>query len=193
MLGEGDRLAGGGDVHAGEQLVDDLERGADAGLVTEPIDGLGDGGEHRLGRGEGVGAARGHDGQLAAGRPRRAAAHRRVEIVEAGLAAPLGEASGVGGGHRRRGQHDAAVPHGRDGAAARLAAEQDGFGLRRVDDDHDDDARHPGPLPPHLRAGAPPTSANLAQRRRIWIVAGDGAAGTQKRVERCRTPWTRGR
>ena len=32
------RLGGGGDVHAGEQLVDDLDLGAGAGAVAEPVD-----------------------------------------------------------------------------------------------------------------------------------------------------------
>ena len=38
------RLGGGGDVHAGEQLVDDLHLAAGAGAVAQPVDLAG----HRL-------------------------------------------------------------------------------------------------------------------------------------------------
>ncbi len=84
-------------MDAGQELVDDLERGANAGLIAEFMHMGRDGLEDRLCPCEGFPAAGRHDGQLPFRGPERAAAHRRIEIEEAALLDFLREVARVGG------------------------------------------------------------------------------------------------
>ena len=81
------RLGGGGDVHAGQQLVDDLHLAAGAGAVAQPVDLAGHRVEQRAGLGIGLGPGRGHHRHLAAGGLGGAAGDRRVDVEDA-LRAP---------------------------------------------------------------------------------------------------------
>ena len=129
------RLRRGGDVHAGEQLVDDLHLAAVAGRLAEPIDP----GRHRVERSAGLrigrGAPRGHHRHKARRGLRRAAGDRRVEVQEALRREPPFQRDRPRRIHRRTHHEEAARLHRRRRA---VGPEQHGLGLRGVDHDADD-------------------------------------------------------
>ncbi len=165
--GEGDRLARGGDVHAGQMLVDHLEGRARARFVAQPIDL----GRHRLqgrvGPGEGGRGAGGHDRELAISGANRPAADRGVQIVAAGGLQTCGEGAGLIRVHGHAGDIDRAGRHG-FGDARR--AEQHRLGLGGVDHHPDDDLGSGDGLG-GLGGGAPALGDKAIHRRRRHIVA----------------------
>ena len=119
-------------VHAGEQLVDDLDLAAVAGTVAELVDI----GGHRIERlanlRVGLGAARRHHRHLSRGSLGGAARNRRIQVEQSNFGqAPLERHRPVGvdgGAH-----HEHAAGCQRGGGTA--FAEQHGFGLRGIDHD----------------------------------------------------------
>ncbi len=144
----------------GEQLVDRLDRRADAGDGAEAMDRPRAGRERGLGGGEGLGRAGGHDRELALAGGDRAAAHRRIEQMQALAREALAEPAHVGGGDRAREHHRGALLQRRGGAAA---AEQHVLDLGLVDHHH------------HQQVGA--LGRRARARRRL-------AAGGDQRIER---------
>ena len=126
---QGHGFGGGGDVHAREQLVDDLDLAAVAGPVAQLVDLGGHVVERAAGLGVGGGGAGGHHRHFARCCLGRAAGNGRVQVQQAQAGQARFEL------HRpvrvHRGAHDeqAAGPQGRRGTAL---AEQHGFGLRGV-------------------------------------------------------------
>ncbi|MGY2844684.1 hypothetical protein ACVMDN_001938 [Bradyrhizobium sp. USDA 4510] len=147
--GEGDRLGGGRDMHAGQQLVDHLERGALPRGIAELVELC----RHRIQRRPRLrkcrGAAGGENRQFALRRALRAAGDRGIEIVPAGRLELLCEAPRDIRVHGRRGDEDRVLGQGLGDA---VLAEQDPFSLRRVDDDADDNVGIPGRLGRRLGA-----------------------------------------
>ena len=111
------RLGGGGDVHAGEELVDDLHLAAVAGAVAEPVDLGGHRVQERLGHRPRRVAGRAHHRHLARRRLGGAARDRRIDVEQAHrLEAALERDRDVRVDGRAH-HEDAARPHRRGGAA----------------------------------------------------------------------------
>ena len=118
-LREGERLGGDGDVHATEQLVDELDLLPVARLRSDDRGGAG----HRVEQGPdaspGSSAPADHDQQIAVGRPRDAARDRRVDEVDPLGREPVRPALDGIGPDRRHHEHDRAR---RERRARRLVA-----------------------------------------------------------------------
>ncbi|OMP13261.1 hypothetical protein COLO4_01989 [Corchorus olitorius] len=80
---QGHGFGGGGDVHAGQQLVDDLDLAARARLVAQAIDLAGHGVEHMARRRICLGRGRGHHRHLARGSLGRPAGDGAIHIQNA--------------------------------------------------------------------------------------------------------------
>lgn len=135
-VGERERLGGGGDVHAAQQLVDGLERLAVARTVADDREGGGEPLEHGARDGERRVGRADDDEQVALARPHGSAGQRRVDEVRADGLEPrcqLGDARRADGA---REEHGGAGPQVR---AERLLAEQQRLELlaRAHGDEHD--------------------------------------------------------
>ncbi len=175
--GQGHGLAGHGDMHPGQQLVDHLESRALTGLGAQFVDLGGHGVQGAPRRGEGLRRARGHDGQFALGRAHGAAADRGVEIKPAGgfqrRAQPPRDLRVHGG---RRDEHRAR----RHGFGRAVRAEQHRFRLGGVDhhrDHHLSALRRQGRGPGRLAA----VVAQALQGRGRDVAAGDREPRAQQR------------
>jgi hypothetical protein len=123
-------LGGGGDMDAGEELVDHLRRAAGPDLGAEAPDLAGDGAEHGGGLGEAGLGAGGHDGHAAAVGGDLAAGDGGVEHDEAAFGEAGGQVPGGLGAtvtQQRTGCRREAVD-------AAVGAEEDVVRLGRVDD-----------------------------------------------------------
>ena len=133
-LRERQGLGGGGDVHAAQQLVDELHPLAIAGGRPDHGSAARQRGQHRLGPRHRLLRAGHHDQQVAGGGPRRAPGHRGVDHGHA----PRGET--VRGGDDRLGpdrRHDHHDAPGRQRAGRPAGREQRLLGLLgRGDHDH---------------------------------------------------------
>ena len=117
-------------MHAGQQLVDHLDRGALPRLVAQAVEAACDRLEHGLAAGEGFRPARGHHGHLPGGRLRRTARYRRVDQVQTQGVQPCAELL------RELGRYGGAGDHHRAGqqlGRRSLLAEQHDLGLLRID------------------------------------------------------------
>ena len=147
------RLAGCGDVHPGQVLVDHLDGRAHARPVAQPVDLAGHRVEQAAGRSKGLGPARGHHRHLAGGGLDRTARDRGVDQPQPkGLQAGLPQ-------RRQRGVDRGRADHHRAGLQVRRQArvtKQQGFSLGRSDHQH----QH-----------------HIAGRRQLGHAGGDPAAG----------------
>ena len=118
------------DMHAGKQLVDDLDLAARAGLVAQAVDIAGHGIEQGTDSRVGLGRGSGHHGHLATSSLGGAARNGRIDIKNA----ELGQACLQGDGPVRvdRGTHHKHTA-GRHGGGAALVAKQHRLGLGSVD------------------------------------------------------------
>ena len=156
-------------MDSGQQLVDHLERRADARAVSELVNHGGDRIQNRTRARKGFWASRGHHSQLPQRGLGRAAADGGVQIEQPRRGGLFGEAPRIVGRHRRRSDDDAARLHRARGG---LAPEQRRLGLSRVDDD---DQRDVG-IGERIRGalGRPAAGrSELVRRDAIQIEAGD--------------------
>ena len=153
-LGEGEALGSNGDMHAAQQLVDDLHRRALSGRFAEMKQIAAESAQRRLLGSKDSPRCRGHDGQRARIHPGDPARDRRIDEA----AARRRHALGHGGDTRRRaGGHD---DDGRIGGESCNTAhvEQHVVGLIGVDGHDDQGARTP---------------AGVCDRRRCVTTGGD--------------------
>ena len=178
--GERHRLRPRRDMHAGQQLVDDLHRGAEAGALADLIDLAGDRIEHRAQPVEGGAGAGGHHRHLAGGGLGGAAGDRGIQHQQAARLQLARDLLRIG--HRDGGgDHD---PRARAQPAGQpVLAEQHGAALRGIDQQQQHGVEPVGEL---RRAGGDAGGAGLAQRlarRRVQVGAiglkprGDAGAG----------------
>ena len=123
-------LGGGRDVHASQELVDDLHLAAGARAIAQAVDLGGHGVERRAAAGVGLGAAGGHHRHLAAGGLGGAAADGRVQHPQAQRLEPRLQRDGPVGVDSAA-HHEGAAGLQRRGHAA--AAEEHVLGLRGID------------------------------------------------------------
>ena len=133
---ERDRFRGGGDVHAGEELIDHFHLRSGAGLVAQFVHLGRNGFEHRAGFLEGRFGAGAHDGQLTLGGAGGAAGNRRIDQQQAFCVETFTQLNGEIRRDRAAGDDDGTL--GERGGRA-ILAEQDFAGLVGVDDQNDDD------------------------------------------------------
>lgn len=77
--GKRHRFGGNGDVHPGQQLMDNFYRRAKTNVAPDAVDFAGHGVQHRREAGKGGIAPGGHHRHVAGGRFHGAARYRRVE------------------------------------------------------------------------------------------------------------------
>ena len=164
-------------MHARQQLVDHLERGALARGIAEFIELC----RHRIERGprpgESGGTAGGENGQFALRRALCAAGDRCVEVMPARRLQLAGEPPRDIRVHgRRRDEHRILG----QGFGNPIPAEQNGFGLGGIDDHADDDIGLPCGFRRRLGARSP-VSDKTRNRIRRYIAAGDGKTRAPQR------------
>ena len=82
---EGHRFAHGGDMNAGQELIDGLHGRARPGMIAKPMHGFSHRFQQRIGGGKGIGTARSHDRKPPVGRLDGAAGNGRVQIKDAAV------------------------------------------------------------------------------------------------------------
>ncbi len=133
---QGHGLGGSGDVHAGEQLVDDLDLAAGAGAIAELVDLASHGIEHGLGLGVGFGGAGGHHRHFTIGGLGGAAGNGRVDVQQTLVGKALFQRDRPIGVYRGAHHENGSRSHGRGTA---VGTEKHLFGLLRIDHDRHHD------------------------------------------------------
>ncbi len=174
---KGDRLAGGGDMHASQQLIDHLERRALPRFVAEFVELR----RHRIERGSRFEkcrlAAGGENSQFALRGTLRATADRRIEIMPPGGLKLFCQTAGDIGVHGRRRNENRIL---RQGFGDAVLSEQDRLGLRCIDHDADDGVGVPGDLR-RCRRAPPALGHPFGDGLRRDIASRDIESGTLQR------------
>ena len=174
---ESHRLGRRRDMHAGQQLVDHLDRGAGARRVAQSIDLLRHRFQHRLAAVEGCGRTGRHDRQFTGGGLGRATGNGRIEQHDIAAGQSLPECLGVVGRHGAAKHDDAARAHRLHGA---VISEQHLLGLIGVDDRHEDDAAGCAKLARTAEAGGA-LVRQLLHGRRTHVVHANSMSGARQR------------